>query len=214
MDSERIEKAWQDANRKKERRDLVRPPRLRTITAVPRGPRMYALKEGHYKGPLTEPPPGFVSATTSASEWVLYWAMFKALDIPADPRMPPFMGYPPIFYYQSEQFGGRQMAGGAVVDYVIQGGAKTSQNIGIRLVTERFHIYNGEDVHWHDTNQLWRLSERMRIIDIYDQDFLPDKTGAAAVALIKDGIAGRTTPNPMTDGTTQRVTRMKWTTAT
>lgn len=197
---------------KKQRRDLVRPPTLRTPTVLPEGPRLYKeARDKGYRGPVSAPPAGFVGATTSVTEWMIYWAIAKVLGEPADPRQPPFIGYPPLWYYQSEQFGGRRMAGGAVVDFVVSGGrGGRGRDIGFRLQTERFHLYASAEVHFKDQAQLWQLSASMQVIDIYDQDFLNDPSGQAAIVAVKDALAGRTEPNPISDGTTQRVTRQRW----
>src|SRR5690606_25402309 len=59
------------------RRRPVRPPRLRSFPVMPRGPRLYKLDPDHAKSGPGEPPPGFVTATTSATEWFVYWAVAK-----------------------------------------------------------------------------------------------------------------------------------------
>lgn len=197
-------------DRSNRRRELVRPPVLRTPTVIPQGPRLYKEpKDKGFRGPVADPPKGFVGAHTSESEWMVYWGLAKVLGVPQEPREPPWLGYPPIWYYQSEFAGGRKMAGGAVVDFVVAGGAQgRDQDIGFRLQTERFHIYADSDTHASDQAQLWNLSSSMRIVDLYDQDFLQDPTGQAVIILIKDALAGRIEPNPITDGTTMRVTRL------
>ena len=197
---------------KKTQRDLVRPPIIRTPTVLPRGPKLYQeAKDKGYRSPIAEPPPGFVGAHTSISEWVVYWGLSKVLGFPEDPRQPPFIGYPPVWYYQSEQLGGRRQAGGAVVDFVVAGGNRyRHEDVGFRLQTERFHLYADTDTHFADQVQLWRLSENMEVIDLYDYTFLPDPTGQAVIIVLKDALAGRVEPNPITDGTTQRVTRLNW----
>lgn len=195
----------------KKQRDLVRPPLLRTPTLIPRGPKLYQEpKDKGYRSQFNDPPPGFVGAHTSLTEWHVYLAMSKVLGVPMDARQQPWIGYPPIWFYQSEQMGGRRQAGGAVVDVVVAAGQKSTDQIGFRIVTERFHIYADSDTHFHDQRQLETLSSYMRVVDIYDQDFLPDPTGQACIILIKDALAGRYEPNPITSGTTQRVTRINW----
>ena len=39
-----------------------------------------------FKGGPGDPPPGFVVGQTSATEWVIYWAMSKVFGQPDDPR--------------------------------------------------------------------------------------------------------------------------------
>lgn len=134
--------------------------------------------------------------------------MSKVFGVPINPHEPPWLGYPGVWWYQSEFMGGRKMAGGAVVDFVVEAGQKSDQQIGFRLVTERFHLYADAETQASDQLQLWRLSEHMRVVDLYDQDFLQDASGQTAIVLIKDALAGRIQPNPNTQGTTQRVTRL------
>ena len=51
---------------------------------VKRGPRLYEFGKdhGHTGGP-GDPPPGFVTIKTTATEWPIYWALAKVLGTPA-----------------------------------------------------------------------------------------------------------------------------------
>jgi hypothetical protein len=193
-----------------ERRDVARPPRLRTAPALPRGPRLYKTpKNLGYKGPVMEPPAGFVRGTTSVTEWAVYFGLAKVTGTPENYREPPFIGSPGTWAYQKAWDEGRRAPGGSVIDFVLFAGAWSDQDIAIRVMTERFHLYADFEQQSHDALQLNRLSGFMRVVDIYDNDFLWDPTGQAIVVLIKDALAGSTYPNPINQGSTQRATRMR-----
>lgn len=151
----------------------VRPKPLRTTTRIPTGPKMYrkAAKPEFGSGP-GEPPPGFVTPTTSKSEWLVYWAIWKALDVPGNVRQGPFNG-PGTgeFEYQSWQMGGRSSLGGAVVDFLIFPYGSGSP-IGVRVQTEYFHIFAGSNKIASDEIQLALLSRNMTVVDVFDYEFI------------------------------------------
>ena len=191
------------------RRDVARPPRLRTPAALPRGPRLYSEpKDKGYIGPVSEPPPGFVQGTTSETEWRVYHAIARVLGEPEDPYSPPFIGSPGSWAYQKAWDDGRRQAGGSVIDFLVYGGGRSDDDVAFRVQTEHFHLYADASVHEKDAIQLARLTEFMRVVDLYDQDFMFDPTNQATIILIKEALAGNTFPNPITNGTTQRATRM------
>lgn len=192
------------------RRDVARPPRLRTPPALPRGPRIYQTpKDLGYKGPITDPPEYFGGANVSNTEWIVYFGMAKVTGQPENYREPPFIGMPGIWSYQKAWDEGRRAPGGSVIDFVLHSGAWSDQDVAFRVVTEHWHMYADFEQQAHDALQLQRLSGFMRVIDLYDQDFLWDLSGQAIVVLIKDALAGSTYPNPINSGTTQRATRIR-----
>lgn len=193
------------------RREVARPMRLRTPSAMPRGPRLYAEpKDKGYKGPVDEPPPGFLMGTTSETEWRVYHALARVLGQPENPYVGPFIGAPGVWTYQKAWDNGRRSPGGSVIDFLVYGGtgSRADTDVAFRVQTEYFHMYTTSDVHEHDAMQLARLSEFMRVVDIYDDDFMFDPTNQATIILIKEALAGNTFPNPVTHGTTQRATRI------
>jgi len=195
-------------DRERTNRDLYRPPRLRTPPALPTGPRMYREpKDKGYKGPTSEPPPGFVRGTTSKTEWQIFHAMSKVMGYPQDPRQPPFIGMPGMWTYQKAWDEGRRMVGGSVVDFLVYSGSRSNMDIAFRVVTEHWHLYAGIDQQAHDALQRERLSMYMRVVDLYDYNFAFDPTNQAAIILIKRALNGEVEPNPANDGTTMRVTR-------
>lgn len=198
-------------DRERSNRDIYRPPRLRTPPSLPTGPRLYREpSDKGYVGPTSDPPPGFVVGTTSKTEWMVYHALSKVTGFPSDPRQPPFIGAPGVWSYQKAWDEGRRMVGGSVIDFVVYGGGRSSQDLAFRIQTEAWHIYAGTKEHMHDYIQFQRLSQYMRTIDLYDQDFAFDPTNQACIVLIRRALNGEVEPNPITDGTTMRVTRAKY----
>ena len=132
------------------------------------------------------PPPGFVTATTSAEEWVGYWALAKAMQDPdsAHVRNPPFWGGLDWGY----QIGDR-VIGSAVIDYIVY---LPGETVGIRLVTEYFHGEAGPQKNAFDEAQLLSLSRSFTIKDWYSQDFIEDASGESAVQSIIELLGGRT----------------------
>lgn len=166
-------------------------------------------KRGGYVGPVTEPPPGFVRGTTSASEWMFYHALAKVMGFPEDPRQPPFIGMPGIWSYQKAFDEGRRQAGGAIIDFIVYAGDRSFQDVAFRIQTEYFHIYADQEVQTHDQLQKERLSAFMRVVDVYDNDFVWDQTNAACIVLIKEALAGQQFVDPIAAGTAERITRIE-----
>lgn len=183
-------------------RQEMRPPKLRGPASTATGPRALGLqrKPDRQTGP-GEPPPGFVAATTSRSEWVSYWALAKAFNDPIDPRRPPFFGGRD-WAYQIAIEGGRREPGGAIVDFIIY---LSGEMLGIRLQSERFHIVAGPEKQAYDEAQARNLSRFMTVRDVYEQDIIGDRTGQAAVKVMIDAIGGRGRMNPIRGGTYRRV---------
>jgi hypothetical protein len=138
-----------------------------------------------------------VSATTSLSEWWAYWGFAKFFNDPKDPRQPPFFGGRD-WGYQIASMGGRREPGGAVVDYVVY---LIGEVVGIRLQTDRFHLTAGPEKQAYDEAQLRNLSRQMVILDIFEQDFIGDKSGESVVRVIADTLGGRGRVNPLRSGT-------------
>ena len=181
---------------------MTRPPHIRGFTVFSTGPRLLGLaRDPHIiAGPGT-PPAGFVGPTTSASEWVVYWAIAKVFDDPENPRLPPFGGGRDWSYQQSVE-GGRRERGGSVVDYVL---FLPGEKIGLRLQTERFHYMAGPKKQSYDIIQQNNLSRFMTIRDIFELDILPAGDGSKAVARVVDILGGRRRINPITSQRARRV---------
>lgn len=163
-----------------------RPPRLRRPSRLPTGPRLYRLSTDPTRivGP-GEAPTGFVGATTSKSEWIIYWALAKVLGDPPDPRRPPYFGGRDWGYQIAALGAFTRQLGSAVIDFVV---FRPEEQIGIRIQTSRFHDAAGPTQQGYDALQVVALGRRYRVIDIFEQDFIDDPTGQAAVVVVKEAL--------------------------
>lgn len=180
--------------------------RPRPIKKAPQrvfGPKIYKLDSRPQrlgKGP-GEPPTGLVTQWTSKTEWYIYWALARVTGTPKDPRKPPFTGGT-NWQYQKALDGGRQVRGGQVLDFVIWNGSRT---IGIRVETERYHIFTSAQKQAEDFYQRTHSSGVDQVISIFDQDFMGDPSGAAACAVVATALKGIQPANPIRFGTARRV---------
>jgi hypothetical protein len=177
-------------------RSSNRPPRIRHAPVTSRGPRYLQKKTIHTGGP-GQPPPDFVTNTTSASEWVIYWASKRAFDPDQDPRQPPFFGGRD-WYYQSQVLSrirdSHAKSVSTNVDFIYQ---FSYPYVAVRLQSYRFH----EDVdafkQAYDRIQLARLSGVYEVVDIYEEDFIGDPTGEAAILVVKAAVGLVRHQNPL-----------------
>jgi hypothetical protein len=162
-----------------------RPIRLRGgAPPFPSGPK-WLKKPKLLSGP-GEPPPEFLFSMNSRTEWMVYWALWKIFKDEGDPRVPPFLGSPSgSWSYQTPVEGGRRQVGGAIVDFVIE---NTPQPIALRIQTERFHVFTDPNQIGFDRDSLIMLSQGMRVADVYEQDFIHDKSGVACIVALKRAI--------------------------
>jgi len=182
-------------------------PRLDYPTVAPRGPKLYKLAARPRilgVGP-GEPPPGFVTAHTSASEWRYYWALSRVLGTPRNPRIGPFTGGVD-WSYQKAIEGGRMEPGGSVVDFVVHQGTST---MGIRIQTERFHVFADAATQMKDLSTKIHVKALDKIIDIYDQWSIADRTGEATIKQVKRALQGIQEQDPLRFGTAQRKRAIK-----
>jgi hypothetical protein len=192
-------------------RGLASPPRLPKLKGAakaPTGERFVPKISTTLTGP-GEPPPGFINGQNSLTEWVAYWALFKIYGQSTDdPRRSPFYGLYPYFQYQSSELGGFTRAlGSAVVDFVVFLGRTT---LGIRIQTERFHIFTDNRKQASDSLQRAQLeASGMQVIDVYDVDLLPIADGQKAVVTMKRAVGLLESPNPLVSGTAYRASRLR-----
>lgn len=182
-----------------------RPPRNRSRTPVaPKGPRIYhRASDPIFYTAFTTPPQGFVTAHTSATEWMCYLALAILTGLPKDPFQRPFIGGPPIWVYQKAEEGGR-VPGGSVSDFVVLNTNGTAQ-IGIRVETERFHIWTDGATQQKDIYIASHLKTVNKIIRVYDQHFIDDPTGEKVCRIMALAMKGIELPNPIFFGTAARV---------
>lgn len=136
----------------------------------------------------------YKGGTTSDSEFFIIWALrqiFKYL---------PDGGENTAWAYQSSYLGGRHIPGGAVVDFIIFG---ELWQTGLRIQTFFFHLSAGSEKQESDYDQKISLEGGgLRIIDIYEQDYIHDKTGKAAIRVVLEALAGTERMNPRSSGQT------------
>jgi len=184
----------------------TRPPTLRRPPTLPTGPRLFRTMKN--AGLITRtdiPPAGFVGGNNSRSEWLIYHALAKVLGAPDDPRLPPFIGAPGSWSYQSAFEGGRRQRGGAVIDFIVHAGPRSRDDVALRVVTEYFHIFTDAFQQAVDRMQAERISSSMRMVDLYDADFAADESGQAACVLVRRALQGLTFQSPLLSGAAERV---------
>lgn len=207
----RSKPTWRKSDPGKKRRAglarLVKGKAIRPVRAsvFPRGPRKFAQLRNSpemYRGGPGTPPAGFMTATTSAEEWYVYWAISKVLNDPPDPRKPPYFGGR-NWGYQLPYQGGRRRKGGSVADFAVYFGTYV---LIIRLQTERYHVFADAAKQAYDVNQRVQLGKAsfIRVVDIYSQQFIEDVTGGRAISVVRQAIATIDQPNPLVFGNARR----------
>lgn len=184
----------------------VKLPTLRKPAALPTGPRMFRplpLDEQPIRPGPGEPPPGFVNARTSRTEWFIYWGLATIFKNPVDPRQPPFFGGWPDWTFQQALDDV-----GAVLDFIINNPGNGMNTVALRVVTEYWHLYTSNQKQASDEMQKDALSAYYTVIDVYDQDFINDPTGQATIVTLKNVLGMIERPNPLYLGTTIRGSRM------
>lgn len=178
-------------------RPHTRPERQRRPPSLPRGPRWYSnLRAGeiHTGGPGV-PPPNFVRATTSADEWVWYWASCRALDPMKDPTQPPFTGGA-LWDYQSPELGGfTRSLGSAVVDFLYN---VSNPPTVVRIVTFFWHLAADASHQAKDRIQAIQLAGRFDVVDVPSSAYIADETGRTAILLVKQILGLARIPDPLT----------------
>src|SRR3990167_1172142 len=188
---------------------IPRPPKLRSEPSRPLGPRIYRLGSEPMAVPdFFEPPPGFPGPNiskvhTSRTEWAAYNALSKVMGTPRDPRMPPFAGGVDWDYQIPDPLaGGRQIAGGAVIDFVIRRGEPP---FAIRIQTSHWHILASPEIIMRDLEQKTHLRAYSKIIDVFDDELLGDKDGQKACRAMRKAVALGESPSPIIFGTARRL---------
>ena len=127
------------------------------------------------------------SGTTSDSEGILYWALEKLLG-------PEGVNW----VYQESRLGGRHLLGGAVVDFIIY---LANLSVGVRVQTYRFHFNVDPAKQAGDVAQMLALSDPSTVIlDVYEQQYINDSTGQAAIQLMLEVMNQQWRPNPLGTG--------------
>lgn len=180
-----------------------RPPRQQRPPAFPKGPRAFhrSAKPAQIgKGP-GPPPPGFVTARTSGSEWLVYWALMRKLDAQKDPRRPPFLGGDTWTYQKAQDGRFTRDVGSQVVDFVVQ---QASRTLGMRLQSERFHVAASPQQQARDFYLKTHSRRIDLVIDLFEQDFIADATGEAVCRVVAEALKGVSAASPIAFGTARR----------
>lgn len=183
-------------------RMINRLPRPSRVPIRPRGEKQYTAAPLRVTGP-GNPPNGFLGGQNSATEWVVYWAMWQVFKEPGDVRQGPFSGSPTgKWSYQAFFQGGRRVRGGSVIDFLVYAGVGTS--IAIRVQTERYHIFVDSATKAYDRMQVTNLGKETEVVDLYEQDFIGDRTGTACILALKNIVSGMHEADPTVGGTARR----------
>lgn len=184
----------------------IKVPKLRKPPSLPTGPRMFRPvpldQQPITQGP-GEPPAGFLVPRTSKTEWFIYWGLAKIFNNPPDPRVAPYLGGWPDWSYQAP-FDDAS----AVIDFVVENPGGAANRIALRVVTEYWHLYTSNQKQATDEIQKQALANYFTVVDVYDQDFINDPTGAATIVTLKNVLGMIERPNPLWTGTTIRGSRM------
>lgn len=180
--------------------NLGLPPRPRSPTRLPRGPKLYQGARTIVAGP-GEPPSDFVRPTTSKTEWMVYWALAEIYKNPVDPRRGPFIGGPPDWAYQ-EGTGGDGTR--SKPDFVIY----RKKRLILRVQTEYRHLFTDIQKQTYDRLQKIFQSNYNDVVDLYDVDFVNDKTGQAVIIVVKNALGLIQRPDPIVAGNALRGSRL------
>lgn len=189
--------------------EMPKPPKLartRKAPVVQHGPRVFApTTEPERLGPPGEPPPGFVTAKTSATEWPPYWGLAQIFGFPLakNVRRPPFEGGLPFWTYQA--YVDAQAASATNIDFVIWQPFREGTPIALRIQTEFFHNFASAATQAYDLTHRERLQGGFEVVDIYDFDYMRDKTGQAIIVLLKRAMGLIEPGTPQRSGRIQRL---------
>jgi hypothetical protein len=145
-----------------------------------------------------EPPPGFISSSTSAPEWIFYWAAAKVTGSPKDPRQPsPYGGFigGDNWRYQKPYGDGKSSA---IIDFVFY---TDSGLIAVRIQTYQFHEHVNAFKQATDMLQYEYLGRFFKVVDVRENDLTQDKTGQSAIMAVKRVLSGQETLPPLKAGT-------------
>lgn len=139
-----------------------------------------------------EPPEWFLGPQTTKTEWFLYWALEKLLG-PEGVE----------WEYQGSAGGNLRQFRHAQIDFIIYQGAR---QLAVRVQSFRFHMDVGPFVQQYDEDQFIGLHQPgMIVVDVFEEDFIFDETGQAAIKVMLDVMNLNIRPNPIVTGNVVRV---------
>lgn len=156
-------------------------PKVKKQTLRPQPPQQFPrVWSAEYLGGPGEAPAWIITPTTSASEWMIYWALEKTLGPQGEGKW----GY---------QISSNNSS--TIIDFVVW---DRTPRIAIRVQSERYHLATLQHKHTYDRLQREMLERSgYKVIDVYEEHFLGDKTGRAAIAVTKDALKGIERPSPI-----------------
>jgi len=180
-------------------------PDLERMPMRPRGPaflHLGAKRPSGTGGPGVMP----VDFPGSGAEWVWFWASRKyywTMDH-LDPRAAPFTGGSNSgWIFQSpENPGNPRAAGTTIADFVYPNGGGAT--VTVRIEGFFWHIGKGAAQQARDLYLIEQSNiPGNNVIRINDTDFMEDVTGATAISLLADAVAGRSLTGALQGGTAQ-----------
>jgi hypothetical protein len=181
-------------------------PKLSKPAAISRGPRIYQMNtKPQVLGPPGEPPVGFVTPKTSATEWPPYWGLARITGYPRaeDVRKFPFVGGPPIWTYQAFVETGSTKSSN--VDFMVWGPFQNATPVAIRIQTEFFHNFTTIENQIYDIIMRDKLESGFDVHDLYDYQYMRDPSGSAIIVLLKRAMGLIGGGPEISRGTVQRV---------
>lgn len=128
----------------------------------------------------------FAGGAVSKTECYVYWALEQILGDEGEQ-----------WSYQESQLGGRQMPGGAVVDFIYW----SEPPVAMRIQSFYFHQAVSPFIKIKDAEQRIALETAgYNVIELWEQDFIFDQTGQAVKAVVRDALSGTERPNPLATG--------------
>ena len=143
------------------------------------------------------PPADF---TGSVPEWVWYVASARYHHDPPDPRVGPYLGGELWQYQAPENAANPREAGESISDflYLTPGGG----NIIVRIEGTFWHLEHGAAQQARDLNLINQAGRGIdRVVRINDGQFMADVTGATAIQLLAEVLAGRPPVGQLLGGT-------------
>lgn len=185
---------------------IAQPPHLKRPTVFGRLPEVYAevFKPTPSREGPGKPPPGFLHATASGVEWIVYFWLWQLLQCDGDVRQPPFYGgRGPLgtFSYQLNFFGGRRKPGGAIPDFAV---LRPTRALILELQGEWQHVFTHSAKIERELFQTGRLAgQRFEVIRIFEQHILNDPYSRRGTVprVLQDAIEGVAWVGPIAGGT-------------
>lgn len=134
----------------------------------------------------------FKTGTTSRDEGYFYWAMLKIIGPEGKIGQSGL-----VWYYQSKVMGGRNLPGGAVLDFYVERSGYTN-DIGIRIVTPYRHTQAGPLKQGTDFEQMFSLVDNdIQPVDVFSRNYINDKTGRAVILSARRAITASPDYSPI-----------------